>query len=74
MKTFRYALGHVAGATMTVAELRELLTKYPDDMPVFAEWEGCHAYIEPEMFSVESAAKGFEADRCDCLVVDVNRF
>ena len=43
-------------------------------MPVFAEWEGCHAYIEPEMFSVVHVGKGAEAAACDCLVVDVNSY
>ena len=74
MKTFRYALGHVAGQTMTVAELRELLAKYPDEMPVFAEWEGVRAYIEPDIFAVERVSKGMEADACDCLVLNVNYY
>lgn len=74
MKVFRYKKGHVAGKTMTVGELRALLATHPDDMPVFAEWESCHAYAEPEMFSVKSVHKGMVADACDCLVVDVSSY
>jgi hypothetical protein len=74
MKIFRYKLGHAAGETMTVAELRELLTKHPDDMPVFAEWEGVYAYVEPEFFRVEMVSKGMNADECECLVIDVNTY
>lgn len=50
MKTFRYKLGHVAGETMTVAELRAKLAEYPDDMPVFGVWEGCEGYIMCDSF------------------------
>jgi hypothetical protein len=40
MKTFRFPLGHEEGKTMTVAELKGILSMYPDKMPVptgFAE-------------------------------------
>jgi hypothetical protein len=74
MKTFRYELGHVAGATMTVAELRDLLATYPDDMPVFATWEGVLAYVAPSSVSVAQVSKGMEADACDGLVIDVNGY
>ena len=47
MKTFRYPGGHVAGQTMTVGELKKKLEEYPEEMPIFAEWESCRAYIEP---------------------------
>ena len=74
MKTFRYELGHVAGNTMTVKELRDALAEFPDDMPVMAEWEGCHAYIEGSNFAVEKVGKGCAADDCDGLLIDVNRY
>lgn len=74
MKTFRYPLGHEAGKTMTVAELRAVLESYPDDMPVLAEWEGVQAYIKPDAFSVEPVSKGHKDDECRCLVIDVNRY
>ena len=37
--------------TMTVAELREKLNEYPQDMPVFATWEGVLAPITSEHFA-----------------------
>ena len=43
--------------TMTVKELMEALKQYPDDMPVFAEWEGVNAYIDRDMISVECISK-----------------
>ena len=69
MKTFRYNKGHPAGSTMTVKELKELLSKHPDDMPVMATWEGVTAFIDD--FSVVSVSKGMEEDREDCLMFDV---
>ena len=72
MKTFRYKLGHVAGKTMTVAELRAKLSEYPDDMPVMALWEGCYAYINPENFDDEKVHKGYLDDECDVLTISVD--
>lgn len=74
MKTFRHELGHTAGQTMTVAELRAKLSEYPDDMPVFGEWEGCHGYVTAEGFSVERVDKGHKDDACDCLLIWVERY
>ena len=74
MKTFRFPAGHKAGQTMTVGELKNKLEAYPEDMPVLAEWEGCHAYIEPEMFEVMSVSKGHKEDECAGLVIDVNLY
>lgn len=36
--------------TMTVAELREKLNEYPQDMAVFATWEGVLAPFKPDSF------------------------
>ena len=74
MKTFRYPAGHVAGATMTVAELRSRLSDYPDEMPVFGTWETVNGYIRPENFSVETVSKGYVADACSCLLIDVEQY
>lgn len=41
-----------SGDTMTVKELREALSKYPDDMAVIAAWEGVGAGIRLENFSI----------------------
>ena len=74
MKTFRYPMGHFAGETITVSELRDELAKFPPDMPVMAQWEGCHAYIDPSSFGVEKISKGFAEDECDCLVINVDTY
>lgn len=74
MKEFRYKLGHKAGQTMTVAELKQKLNEYPGDMPVFAEWEGVRAYVEPENFSVKKVGKGHRDDECDGLVIWVEHY
>ena len=36
--------------TMTISELREKLNEYPQDMAVFATWEGVLAPFKPECF------------------------
>lgn len=72
MKEFRYSTEVLAGNTVTVKELMEALSKYPEDMPVMATWEGVHAFIDPELFSVEVVSKGHKEDDCDCLVINVN--
>ena len=72
MKTFRYSKGNLSGRTMTVMEMKELLSRYPDDMPVMALWEGCNAFIES--VEVDSVCKGLEEDRADCLVFDVGEY
>jgi len=71
-KTFRYELGHEAGKTLTVGGLMEALAQFPSDMPVFAQWEGCHGFIGPENFSIETVTKGL--DECECLVIDVTQY
>ena len=40
-----------SGSTMTVKELRDTLSHYPDDMPVVATWEGVVAGITIDNFS-----------------------
>ena len=59
---------------MTVGELRTALETYPDDMPVMAEWEGCHAYMESSNLYVRFIDKGHTNDRCHTLVIDVNKY
>lgn len=75
MKTFRYALGHENGKTMTVAELREKLSEYPQDMPVLATWEGIITFFDPRpgYFKVERYGDHPE-DNCECLVIDVDQY
>jgi hypothetical protein len=74
VKTFHYQLGHVAGETMTVAELRAKLSEYPDDMPVFGYWEGCCGYVRPNRFTVEPQDKGDSKEECACLLIDVEEY
>jgi len=70
MKIFTYP--HVQIATMTVAELRDKLAYYPDDMPVLFEWEGQHMPAGP--VTVEVYPKPEHPDACDCLIIDVNGY
>ena len=72
MKTFRYRLGHFAGQTMTVAELRAKLSEHPDDMPVMAYWEGQDAYIGQDCFKVKKVNMGYLDDECDVLSICVD--
>ena len=74
MKTFKYAAGHDSPPTMTVSELREKLNEYPQDMPVFATWEGVHAYVQPDSFFVEKVNKGGADLAVDCVVIDVEQY
>ena len=74
MKTFRYELGHEAGKTLTVAELKKELEKYPDNMPVMATWEGVTAYIDSENFETDYVCKGKVEDKEMCLVIDVEQY
>ncbi len=74
MKTFRHSRGSVAGKTMTVAELRRKLEEYPDDMPVFGEWEGVRGFITPESFSTNLVSKGHKDDACVSLLIDVEDY
>ena len=39
--------------TYTVGELIEKLKEYPEDLPVFAEWEGIRTSIYPTCFSLD---------------------
>lgn len=48
MKTRRAAGGYLTGKTLTVSELRYLLAAYPDDMPVFMEWDPVTAVTNEE--------------------------
>ena len=74
MKTFRHLIGHEAGQTMTVNDLKKKLEEYPDDMPVFAEWEGCWCHVVHDRFTVKQWDIGYPEDFCDCLVIDVNEY
>jgi len=51
--------------TLTVAELKKELDKYPDDMPVYAQWEGVYACIDPDLMDTEHYKE------VDCLIIDV---
>lgn len=39
-----YSPSDIAGKTLTVAELRELLDQYPDDMPVILSHDNGYTY------------------------------
>ena len=56
---------------MTVAELRAKLSEYPDDMAVFAEWEGTRNAIRADSFDIGQTNRPTES----CLLIDVdNRY
>ena len=72
MKTFKYPVGHEAGRTLTVGELKGVLDQFSDDMPVMATWEGVFAYMEHH--SLEIVDKGCPEDAAQCLVFDVEHY
>jgi len=74
MKTFRFELGHEAGETLTVSELKNELEKYPDNMPVMATWEGVRAYIDADNFETDFVDKGKLEDKEMCLIIDVEQY
>lgn len=74
MRQFKNKIGNIAGETCTVAELREILSQYPDDIPVFAQWEGCNGYVTNDSVSITMVHKGDKLDSCECLVIDVNNY
>ena len=57
--------------TMTVAELRDALGKYAQDLPVFATWEGVWASFKQENFKCERYSG--EASPL-CIVIDVEDY
>lgn len=52
MKTFIYKNRPGSVKTITVAELKRKLDKYPDDMPVLATFDGTWRIINPDRFDV----------------------
>ena len=68
MKKFRYPLGHEAGKTLTVGELRLALVQYSDKTPVLASWEGVKACVETENFKLENV------DSEQCLIIYVDEY
>jgi hypothetical protein len=72
MKTFRYPRGHKDGDTLTVGELKALLGKYRDSMPVLATWEGIYTLMHPDNVSLDTPTCWHDDDNELCLVFDVN--
>jgi hypothetical protein len=72
MKIFRYPHGNIAKQTMTVKELREALEEFPDNMPIFAEWETVCGPLDSRFFTIQPIGYGFADDNEDCLIMDVN--
>lgn len=67
MKTVYAKDGYPIGKTLTVAELREIIDAYPDDLPVFATWEGVDI-----MLSSERITRGITHPSIDSVILDVN--
>lgn len=55
----------------TVGELRAFLAEYPDDMPVFATWEGQMELIRKD--ASEVSKYGRVGEEVDTLVLDVDK-
>lgn len=55
----------------TVGELRAFLAEYPDDMPVFATWEGQMELLRKDTTSVDKYGRAGE--EVDTLVIDVDK-
>jgi len=72
MKIFKYELGHIQAATMTVSELREKLNEFPQDMPVFCLWENVAGEIRPDGFVVQRYHAHHDT-ACDVLMIDVDQ-
>ena len=53
---------------MTVQELKTLLSQYPDDMKVIAEWELVQVDLDSSFIGVQNFKDG------DALVIDVNQY
>ena len=53
---------------MTVQELKTLLSQYPDDMKVIAEWELVQVDLDSSFIGVQNFKDG------DALVIDVNKY
>lgn len=73
MKTFYSDDGKEIN-TLTVAELREVLAKLPDELPVLATWESLKVCLAPSDFSVKPMFKGSILQTCACLVIDVDNY
>ena len=71
MKIYKNTLGVEIAKTMTVGELREKLSEYPVNMPVFGGWEGVKGCVTPEDFYVEEFTKHLASDKKECLIIDV---
>lgn len=69
MRKFRYSDKSDKGcSTMTRKEIVAKLMEYPEDMPVFATWEGVNAPLDIQCFEKRIVHKGNQADACECLV------
>ena len=60
--------------TMTVKDLISALEAYPDEMPVYAEWEGVHAYLAACNFTVSTAIKFPGGKLVPSLIIDVGEY
>ena len=57
--------------TMTVSELINCLNKFPQDMPVFAEWEGVFAPIREENIEINDP---MPHEKIDALIIYVEDY
>ena len=71
MKKVPSGNGHF-NETMTVAELRQKLSEFADDLPVCGTWEGIVVTITPDVFFVQKVGATDKTDGYDCLLLDVD--
>jgi hypothetical protein len=62
------------GSTLTVEELRNILSQYPNDMPVLATWEGLHICLHPNSFEATDDISMLPENGGKVLVVDVDNY
>lgn len=71
MKKLRSKVGHTQYETMTIAELREELSRYPDDMAVLATWEGIYTAFNVDNIDIDYIAHVHPDDAQNCVIIDV---
>ena len=75
MKIFHYCHGAKSKQTMTVSELIDALSQYPNDMPVIPTYESVTGCFEPDEISVRKGYHtGVKTEACDVLLIDVERY
>jgi hypothetical protein len=62
------------GSTLTVGEISDILSQYPNDMPVLATWEGIHICLNSQSFEATDAIGILPENGGKVLVINVDDF